>query len=271
MADSLEWADLLSDIAASAAQSGQQRERDAPAEHVDGAADAPAESVDRAAAMADDWQDMLQGLMKQEGPEQGPELELAHDSPVVDQDKAAIVLHERMYGAPTMLRSLGTPMHRRVAERFLAVVPSWTRGRARAPLSVSSVLQEVVRNPRMASRASLSASAQVPEQTLKESLLQMACSLLYSSTLLIGAFICGWMSLFRAGRFAPIAVISRFTYDETPLKLRLQEHRTAFQAESSPASDLRGLVKTGEETYVHSKILNVEWRFGPSEATQVWP
>ncbi|CAE7208256.1 unnamed protein product, partial [Symbiodinium necroappetens] len=207
----------------------------------------------------DAWQLMLQGMLPES------EDDLPDPAAQVPMDAGAgIVVRDGMYGAPDMLRSLGTQFHRRVSERFLATANTWTRGQARAPLSVSAVLDEVVRNPRMASRASMAATVRVPEATLKEAILQMACSLLYASALLVGAFICSWMSLFRVRpqRFAPIAVISRFTYDETPLKLRLQEHRAAFQVEAGADTNFRGLVKTGEETYVHSKILNVDWRMG---------
>ena len=144
----------------------------------------------------------------------------------------------------------------------------WTR---RAQLYREAVCNKVLR-----SRAALAEHTGMAPSTLGDWLLQLGACLLYVAAWLIGAFLSVLARLLeprRQGRFKPIAVVNAWRYDETPLRLKLQEWQVFTNSTIPPAkvrrrsSVIRGILQT--ETYCHAKIFATEWQYGCPAAFRV--
>ena len=106
-------------------------------------------------------------------------------------------------------------------------------------------------------------------KSLTRNLSEYSSALLFGGTFLIGAFLTAWGCLFQRKKFVPIAVISKLKYDETPLKMRVQEANTFFNHESwenLSTKQVRSKDMIAEVTYVAAKIQRIEWEF--SDLTQ---
>ena len=97
--------------------------------------------------------------------------------------------------------------------------------------------------------------------TIRRKLFQVAAAVLYASCFLLGCFMKAWQRLFKQ-RFTPVAVIYADSYDETPLKLHLQEFlqfigRAPAESAGLPASAMG-------QSYKYAKVLRVNTRMGNS-------
>ena len=195
------------------------------------------------------------------------------------EDRSGRVLSEvevepsaTMYGPLDHLQCLGGPIQRGLFQEFSTLALAATKrcgGGIRAILEKETLedtlAQEFVHNSGYKSARCEAESTQRATTSLARNLLQYACALLFGATFLIGAFLQSWSALFRRRKYKPTACITK--YDETPLKMRVQEANKFFQTSWSTGAQSRnvrqkavkaGQLTTGEEVYVHAKIMRVE-------------
>lgn len=132
---------------------------------------------------------------------------------------------------------------------------------------ISKIFTSVVQNKRLISTAALAEHAEVPPTTAQLLVIQLACALVYSATFLIGCFFSAICKLVQSHhRYKAIAVVNVFKYDETPLRLSVQEF-SAFVGKEAPEflQRKRNVFRKGRvqtETYCHTKVLAIDWRYG---------
>lgn len=167
---------------------------------------------------------------------------------------------EHMYGKASDLEHIGSHIHRHMFDAFRKTVcrmaghalheQNRTREDAYADQYVRS-------SQRLMSRVCESESTGIPAATISRGLLQYAAALVYGTMFLVGAFWSAWCNMFRRNKYIPIATISKFKYDETPLRLKVKEFNNFLQVNFVGG-------KSGNATseqYLHAKIMRIQWNY----------
>ena len=168
-----------------------------------------------------------------------------------------------MMGPRQALATMGDNFQNRLAERYFHAV-GLMLDPARGRKSVKAVLHHFVMSP---VHKSLSVVADTIDSTPKlvlQTLLQLACALLWATVFLVGAFLHAWTVLFRFRYYRPVCIINKFKYDETPLKMRVAEFNRIFNRGKAPS----GSKADAAQEYSHAKILRVDWCLGVLPASR---
>ncbi len=102
-------------------------------------------------------------------------------------------------------------------------------------------------------------------KSLKLGLEANSCAMLQGACWLLGACCLTWRTLFRQKKARPIAFISKWRYDETPLRLRVDEMDEFYQQLGLSEQLSAAAKKTVWGDHRYTKILRVEWTLGISD------
>lgn len=170
------------------------------------------------------------------------------------------------FGDPAFLVFLGNDCQRKLFQRF------WNAYRygqgQRDPervihLPVGSVTKVVVESflesSTLKSIATVAEESGKSKQTIGRAIQQTACVLLQGISWIQGTGLNMWRSLFNQdklnqNRYKPLLCISKLRYDETPLRMRIDEYNMFLGASSSTSA-------SGSD-YRFAKILRTEWELG---------
>ena len=225
------------------------------------------DAVEAAAQQAKDEQSLFDDFFtessanKQDGDKQDEAIGVAGN------EHSQALAQNHLYGDPHYLRRLGNGIQQKMYNQFLRYVskhetlPEGCARQSGDGLSWQSqmtdlVLDNFLESSTLKSVATVAESTGVTAKLVRSYLLRCAACMVYGSSWLVGAGICGWRALFRSGRFAPILLVHKQKYDETPLKMQLCEYNRFL-----------GEATTGEQHAMKNdsrfcKILRLEWVLG---------
>jgi hypothetical protein len=221
-----------------------------------------------------EWDLMLDSMLESLNSSSAEGISQSH---VVSETTSDSLTHisETMFGKPRDIERMGTAIQKNMFSAFLRAVEGDKRRGS------SSILQQQTLEDALAEQFVIksSYSSQVQEaenieqagggKSLTRNLSEYSSALLFGGAFLTGAFLTAWGSLFVQKKIVPIAVFSKLKYDETPLKMRVQEANTFFNHESwenVSTRQVRSKDMIAEITYVAAKIQRIEWTF--SDLTQ---
>ena len=173
-------------------------------------------------------------------------------------------VHAAMYGPVEAVRTMGNDLQQRIFVSFQSQLRRGLPSAGEAPSDVAMLLEQGLARGLLMSASALAEKSGQPENTAKRNVLRLASVLVHSATWMAGAFCSCWRTMFRKRLYQPIATLARWKYDETPLKMRVQEQ------EACAGIDRRGgdsLVPSGrglEQAYLHSKVFHSRWEYGIS-------
>ena len=116
-----------------------------------------------------------------------------------------------------------------------------------------------------ATLTALAEATNTKRQQLKRSLLSWACLLLHACSWLLGTLLNAVASMLDdpACQYKPVCTISKWKYDETPLRMKVSEWQ-AFTENADGQLPERNLPEALKATgYTHAKIFRVEWHLSP--------
>ena len=223
-----------------------------------------------AAAPGHEAEGMLEELYESLCP--GPGENLSSD--VIEQPLAVPVPQGELasfFGSPLVMSSLGNHIQQGLYQRFLKYcrkheilpAPEIEPGEAHHHNSsttaavTSTVVSHFVQSRTMKSVAAVAESSGRPSKTVTCGLQRVASVLVHASAWMVGCALVTWRKLMRLGRFKPVAVIDKMLYDETPLKMKLQEWNN-FLGRQEGMRHQAAL----QETYKYAKILRLDWQLG---------
>lgn len=215
------------------------------------------------------WDDLTEELLGANSSQQPESLESGHVEPRLLQSNTPN-WSVSMFGKLDDLVRIGNDTQKQLFSAFQSLFPKPGKKPSTDKKSedrISKIFTSVVQNKRLISTAALAEHAEVPPTTAQLLVIQLACALVYSATFLIGCFFSAICKLVQSHhRYKAIAVVNVFKYDETPLRLSVQEF-SAFVGKEAPEflQRKRNVFRKGRvqtETYCHTKVLAIDWRYG---------
>ncbi len=215
------------------------------------------------------WDDLTEELLGADSSQQPESMESGHVDPRLLQSNTPN-WSLSMFGKVADLVRIGNDTQKQLFSAFQSIFPQPGKKAStdkKAEERNSKIFTSVVQHRRLMSTAALAEHVAVPESTVQRSLIQLACALVYSSAFLIGCFFSAICTLVQGHhRYKAIAVVNVFKYDETPLRLSVQEF-SAFVGKEAPEflQKQRQVFRKGRvltETYCHTKVLAIDWRYG---------
>lgn len=209
---------------------------------------------------ASSWQELIDQLAVPEVSLQSEELSQLELGHVRQHKPEQLVVSENMYGKASDLEHIGSYLQQRMFSAFRTTVScarGWRTDNNRTREDIYAE-QYVRSSQRLMSRVCESESTGIPAATISRGLLQYAAALVYGTMFLVGAFWSAWCNMFRHKRYVPIAVISKFKYDETPLRLKVKEFNDFLQVNFVGVSSAPDAIS---EQYLHAKIMRVQWNY----------
>lgn len=193
----------------------------------------------------------------------------SHDDLAALNQESLALTH--WFGDPKCLTDLGTTVQKGMYSKYLR----FSRKNESLPLAVvdESSLEPGTRKGLMSNMTSHVVKNFVQDTTIKSvavvaelsgrskkhvglGLQRVGCAMLYGAGWMVGSSLLTWRKLFRGDRFRPIAVIDKMLYDETPLKMKLQEYNQFLSR-----SEQFGLNQSCmQESYTFAKILRLDWQ-----------
>ena len=253
------------------------------AHHCEGNAEMGEEDTSAADEAREDtgWDDLIAAVLRRPSAEAVPAAEASVQAQVVQgvQTPAAAGVEdwtESSFGSARDLVHIGTNLQKHLFDAFrwamtsIASLSKKARDKyAQEWKRYDDYYTEAVCNKTLRSRAALAERLQMAPSTAASFSIRVAACLVYAAAWLIGAFLSCWCRLLdpRGQRgLRPVAVVNAWKYDETPLRLSLQEWQnfTSLQVPTSKmrrrSRVVRGLLQT--DTYCHAKIFATEWQYG---------
>lgn len=178
------------------------------------------------------------------------------------------VLEPDMYGKVSTLKDLGFPIQQSLFANFQEYIARTTSGKPVEDHKETILESEFVTSSVLQSRVSRSSKTGISERSLGRNLLEYACALLYGSAFLISCFLHGFCQLISRKKYEPVLTISKYKYDETPLRMRVAEYQEFFQHAVEPGEAGGAVISTSAgasstEGYLHAKILRIQWSYSP--------
>ena len=172
------------------------------------------------------------------------------------------------FGDPAWLQNFGNNLQKGLFDRFTKfssrnlalpdpfVDPALSRSN-KSRYITDTVLKNFVQESTVKSVAVVAESSGTSKHGVCAYLRRTACVMVYGSGFLTGCFLSGWRHLFRTPRFEPVAFVSKMLYDETPLKMKLQEWNKFIGHD-----EIIGKESSLKESYKYAKILRLDWQLG---------
>ena len=172
------------------------------------------------------------------------------------------------FGDPAWLNNFGNDLQKGLFDRFTkfsskhlalpdAFVDPDRSSSGKSGYMTDTVLKSFVQEATVKSIAVVAEVSGTSKKGVGASLRRTACVMVYGCGFLTGCFLSGWRRLFRTSRFEPVAFISKMLYDETPLKMKLQEWNK-FMGQD----EILGKESSLKESYKYAKILRLDWQLG---------
>ena len=154
-----------------------------------------------------------------------------------------------MYGSEADMSNMGLPIHKGLFRRFSTAV----RTKAYQKKTKEDDLEkEFVLGSTLKSMASAAQHLSMDSRSLTRNLVEYACTLLYGTMFLAGAFLYAFIRVFQTQRYKPLMALSMRKYDETPLKLRVKAYNDLFGTSHKQSSD---------DQCLHAKIFRISWTY----------
>ncbi|CAL1149926.1 unnamed protein product [Cladocopium goreaui] len=193
----------------------------------------------------------------------GDHQEIGNEEPGILEESSASLVD--FFGAQNHLENLGSMLQVGLFNRFLkyaskkSCLPDSSPAEGSKVSSTaaltSTIVSHFVHSNAMKSVAAVAEATGRTHKRVGTSLQRVASVMVHASGWMVGCCLSTWRRLFRSGRFKPVAVVDKMLYDETPLKMKIQEwNRFLGQAE--------GVRHQGplQETYKFAKILRLDWQ-----------
>lgn len=221
-----------------------------------------AEQVEQSRAQAQDEADLFNGFFEDGVGLGGP------SEPGVNTDDAGIVQVPMTHwlGKPDHMRNLGSNLQIAMYEQFIrfmtkfGALPNPDCGPEEAdkgpPLMTGIILKNFVGSSTLKSMAVVAETAEKSVHSLKDYLFRCGTCIVHGSAWIIGACLSAWRQLFRNGRFLPKVLVHKMRYDETPLKMKLQEYNQFLVQEGQTP------ISGDQSESRYCKILRLEWELG---------
>lgn len=176
-----------------------------------------------------------------QGPGPGPEPELQ--------------ITANWLGDARVLCALGSNLQRRLFRKLGQA----QNGRPETATSASAavVTEKFIKSSTVMTLAAAAEGSQHHRQTVQASLERVGCVAVYGAAFMLGSMLSTWKQLFHLGSWKPKFVFSKMKFDETPLKMKIQEFNNFIGAKDG--GQQQGRVPALDESYRFAKILRVEW------------
>ena len=223
-----------------------------------------------------EWSDFIDQQL-QSGPVAAASVATAGDGAVreaADSDGgesergSSSVLEPDMYGKVSTIKDLGFPIQQSLFANFQEYIARTNFGKPVDDHKETVLESEFVTSSVLQSRVSRSSKTGISERSLGRNLLEYACALLYGSAFLISCFLHGFCQLINKKKYEPVLTISKYKYDETPLRMRVAEYQEFFQRDVGPGEAGGAVIsksagESSTEGYLHAKILRIQWNYSP--------
>ena len=209
------------------------------------------------AADGDGWDDLMQELVPEGATQSAPSVQI-HQS----EHNFSV----SMFGNVQEVANIGCTLQSQLFSAFQKSFAPAKRSSSDGGKH-STLCSEVVGNTRLLSVAALADKLNVPPTTAGRMITELACALVYGACFLIGCLFSAMCRMFsKHRRYKAVAVINVVKYDETPLKLGVNEWKS-FVGRVAPlhVQKKRRMMRQGSqqtEVYCHTKVLAIDWRYG---------
>ena len=201
-------------------------------------------------------EDLVQGLLQADSNPSSSRAEPAAAQPGPRQPVPHDHLDVRMFGDPAEIACIGNTIQRGLYNKFVFACQKGER--KQGPMTQGQVVvQNFVQSSTMKSIAAIAEASQRSIKFITNALQSAACTMLMGASWMLGMNLVAWKNLFAARKFTPLAIIHRFKYDETPLRMRQAEWNKMFHPENAQLD-----LASEKEEYKFSKILRVDWQIG---------
>ncbi|CAE7321324.1 unnamed protein product, partial [Symbiodinium sp. CCMP2592] len=160
-----------------------------------------------------------------------------------------------IFGPRAALSQLGGCFQKQIFQRYCAATAGHPHQRPKLRKAVVAVTDCLVRSAKHWSMTVVQDVSDTSRRSLQRTLLQLAAALLHGGCWLVGAMLGMCSRWFKFNRMQPVMAVSKFRYDETPLRMRLHE----VQQFIPDFVDRDGHLK---ESYKYIKILRIDWTIG---------
>ena len=125
---------------------------------------------------------------------------------------------------------------------------------------VAELLQQHVRGSTLKSYAAIAETSNIDVRSVKSMLIEFGCIVIHGSALLVGSLLSGLCDMIKGPqkKFTPIATFSKWKYDETPMRLRVDQWNMIFGEDPLHIATSK---RTGE-AFSHAKVFCIDWEFG---------
>ena len=219
-----------------------------------------AEQAEQSRAQALEEEDLFNAFFEDSVGQEG--------QPGANADAAGIVQVPvtHWFGKPEQMRKLGSVVQVGMYDQFLRFatknesLPNQDCGPQESskgpPLMTGIILKNFVGSSTLKSMAVVAETTDKSVHALKDYLFRCGTCIVHGSAWIIGACLSSWRQLFRHGRFTPKVLVHKMRYDETPLKMKLQEYNQFLAQEGQP------LISGDQQESRYCKILRLEWELG---------
>ncbi|CAE7942569.1 unnamed protein product [Symbiodinium necroappetens] len=159
-----------------------------------------------------------------------------------------------IFGPRAGLSQLGDSFQQQMFKRYCAATSA---GSERPVLrkAVVAVTDCLIRSGRHRSISVIQDQSGTSRRSLQRTLFQLAAVLLHGGCWLVGAMLGMCSRWFQRPRMMPVMAVSKFRYDETPLRMRLVELQQFIPDFVQRGGHL-------SESYKYVKILRIDWTLG---------
>ena len=159
-----------------------------------------------------------------------------------------------IFGPRAGLSQLGDSFQQQMFKRYCAATSA---GSERPVLrkAVVAVTDCLIRSGRHRSISVIQDQSGTSRRSLQRTLFQLAAVLLHGGCWLVGAMLGMCSRWFQRPRMMPVMAVSKFRYDETPLRMRLAELQQFIPDFVQRGGHL-------SESYKYVKILRIDWTLG---------
>ena len=165
------------------------------------------------------------------------------------------------FGPRATVSGIGDDFQQQLFGRYCSSHASAAAGRGPAVRKAFTTVAEFcVRSSKHRSMSAIADQSGVAQTTLLRTLCQFAAALLHAACWLVGTMLVICASWFRRRRMRAVLAVSKFRYDETPLRMKLGELKAFLSV--APGSVLTLPGEAAAESYKYAKILRIDWSVG---------
>ena len=171
--------------------------------------------------------------------------------------------HTVNFGDPRVLCKLGSTLQTNMFNHFRKQMASSRAAKAATPTSSAAavVVDTFIKSTTLVSAAAAAQGTGHHRATIALSLERVGCLILHGAAWMIGAMLAAWRIAFERGGWVPVAIFSKMKYDETPLKMKVQEYNEFLnQKQQRDSQSQTSATPSAREAYRFAKIFRAEWQ-----------